>query len=357
MYFLGRVLYRFEESIARSFKFFLACAWVSTLDSSVLKLENRKMKKHRIALATCKDFPELSGGEELLPPSLRNQGHEVDVCIWDAKDVVWQGYDAVVIRCPWDYYKKIPQFLAWLDGLAACEVNVINDVKTLRWNLNKTYLFELSQAGLPVIPTLLVATTDQRTLHQIFEAVQCEDIVIKPVQSAGAWRTLRINSSNLAEAASSFNVWRREHDFLVQAFMLEVVVEGELSLIYVDGQFSHAVIKRAKTGDFRVQSDHGGTVLKADAPESICTQALKILTYLPRMPCYARVDGVVRDGAFLLMELELLEPQLFLDIEGRAASRFADAISRNLRSGFGKKGDFPDEELAQPNKPNRAVRI
>jgi glutathione synthase/RimK-type ligase-like ATP-grasp enzyme len=288
------------------------------------------MKKYRIALVSSQDYPELFKGEKLLLPALRELGHEVDVCIWDAPEVVWQSYDAVVIRCPWDYYEKLPQFLAWLDALSVCKVTVINDIETLRWNLNKSYLFELSQAGLPVIPTQLVATSDQRSLQQIFDAMQSEEIVIKPVQSAGAWRTLRLNLDNLADAELSFNEWRREQDFLVQAFMPEIVAAGEWSLVYFDGEFSHAVMKRAKDGDFRVQSNHGGTLLKAEAPENICAQALKILQFLPRMPCYARVDGVVRDGAFLLMELELLEPELFLEIEAQAAHRFAMAILDNL---------------------------
>lgn len=289
------------------------------------------MKKYRIALVSSQDFPELFKGEKLLLPALRDLGHDVDVCVWDDPDVVWQNYDAVVIRCPWDYYEKLPQFLAWLDALAACKVKVINDIETLRWNLNKSYLFELAQSGLPVIPTQFVAVSDQRSLHQIFDAMQSAEIVIKPVQSAGAWRTLRLNLDNLADAEPSFNDWRREQDFLVQAFMPEVVAAGEWSLVYFDGEFSHAVMKRAKEGDFRVQSNHGGSVLKEDAPENICAQALKILQFLPHMPCYARVDGVVRDGAFLLMELELLEPELFLEIEAPAAHRFATAILANLR--------------------------
>ena len=288
------------------------------------------MKKYRIALVSSQDHPELFGGEKLLVPALRDLGHEVDVCVWDAPEVVWQSYDAVVIRCPWDYYEKLPQFLAWMDALAACKVKVINDIQTLRWNLNKSYLFELAQAGLPVIQTQLVASTDRRSLHQIFAAMESKEIVIKPVQSAGAWRTLRINQENLADAQLHFNAWRREQDFLVQAFMPEIVADGEWSLIYFDGQFSHAVIKRVKEGDFRVQSNHGGTVLTADAPENMCAQALKILRFLPSMPCYARVDGVVRDGAFFLMELELLEPELFLELDAQSAHRFAKAILDNL---------------------------
>lgn len=284
------------------------------------------MKKYRIALVSSQELPELFNGEKLLLPALRELGHTVDVCIWDTPFMAWQSYDAVVIRCPWDYYEKLPQFLAWLDELEAQQIHVINDLDTLRWNLNKSYLFELSRAGLPVIPTELVVATDQRSLRTIFTAMQSAEIVIKPVQSAGAWRTLRINLDNLAQAELNFNLWRTEQDFLIQPFMPEIVTAGEWSLIFFDGQFSHALVKHAKHGDFRVQSDHGGTVLPADAPPHVCAQTLKILQFLPRMPCYARVDGIVRGDEFLLMELELLEPELFLELEAQAAPRFAAAI-------------------------------
>jgi glutathione synthase/RimK-type ligase-like ATP-grasp enzyme len=288
------------------------------------------MKKYRIALASSQDLPDLIEGEKLLLPALRESGHQVDVCIWDAPEVVWKNYDGVIIRCPWDYYEKLPQFSAWINALETENVHVINDIETLRWNINKSYLFELSQAGLPVIPTELVNSSDRRSLREIFDTTQSEEIVIKPVQSAGAWRTLRINFANLADTEPSFSAWREEQDFLVQPFMPEIVRAGEWSLVFFDGQFSHALVKRAKDGDFRVQSDHGGTVLKADAPASICKQALRILQFLPRMPTYARVDGIVRGDDFLLMELELLEPRLFLEIETLAAHRFATAILANL---------------------------
>ncbi|MBX9869797.1 MAG: hypothetical protein K2X63_08375, partial [Burkholderiaceae bacterium] len=110
----------------------------------------------------------------------------------------------------------------------------------------------------------------------------------------------------------------------------EIVSDGEWSLIFFDGQYSHALIKRPKLGDFRVQSDHGGTVQKMVAPERMREQALQILCTLETMPCYARVDGVVRDGQFILMELELLEPELFLELDPRAAPSFAQAILHSM---------------------------
>lgn len=163
--------------------------------------------------------------------------------------------------------------------------------------------------------------------------MQSAEIVIKPVQSAGAWRTLRIDQANLAQA---------EQDFLVQPFMPEIVTAGEWSLIFFDGQFSHALVKHAKHGDFRVQSDHGDTVLAADAPAHVCAQVLKKLKFLPRMPYYARADGILRGDEFLLMELELLKPELFLELEAKAAPRFAaaivGAIAKNRLSSDAKSG-------------------
>lgn len=283
-----------------------------------------------IAVVTSADLPELFGGEKLLLPALSKLGAQVSICIWDDPTVVWQAFDAVIIRCPWDYHEKLADFLQWLDRLRALNLNVVNDLETLTWNLNKKYLFELSQKQLAVIPSLCVTPDDQHTLPELMSMLGSEQIVIKPVQSAGAWRTLRVNSSNVAEVDRDFALWRREQDFLVQPFMPEIMEEGEWSLIFFDGQFSHALIKRAKAGDFRVQSDHGGTVHQVQAPEAMRVQAERILQALERMPCYARVDGVMRDGQFMLMELELLEPELFLELDELAPERFAQAIMARL---------------------------
>ncbi|WP_395004701.1 RimK family alpha-L-glutamate ligase, partial [Undibacterium sp.] len=210
------------------------------------------------------------------------------------------------------------------------KVKVINDLDTLIWNLNKKYLFELSQKQLSVIPTICVTSDDQDSLAELMKQLDSKQIVIKPVQSAGAWRTLRVNMDNMLEVDRDFSVWRQEQDFLVQPFMPEIMSEGEWSLIFFNGVFSHALIKRAKTGDFRVQSDHGGTVQGIEVSAALRMQAQTILNALECMPCYARVDGVMRDGQFLLMELELLEPELFLELEEHAPQRFAQAILARL---------------------------
>ncbi|MBR7800966.1 ATP-grasp domain-containing protein [Undibacterium fentianense] len=288
------------------------------------------MSKQRIALVTSIDLPYLFGGEQLLLPALETLGCQVSIEIWNNDAVNWADFDAVVIRCPWDYHEKLAAFLDWLDRLRVCGVNVINDLDTLAWNLDKKYLFSLAQQGHAVMAGLCLQADDQRSLSDLMLVLGSNELVIKPVQSAGAWRTLRVNAQNIEIVNQEFDAWRQEQEFLVQAFMPEIISEGEWSLIFIDGNFSHALLKRAKPGDFRVQSDHGGTVHAVDVPDSMRLQAQAILHSLLRMPCYARVDGVLRDGQFILMELELVEPELFLELHPQAPLRFAQAIQARL---------------------------
>lgn len=287
----------------------------------------------KIALLTSADHPQLCLGEVLLPPALRALGAQVQICVWDDATIEWAKFDAVVVRCPWDYYKKLPAFLDLLAHFDALKVPVLNDVQTLRWNLNKNYLFELEQRGCSVIPSLRVRPDDQRSLQELMQHLGSDEAVLKPVQSAGAWRTLRLNSQELETADRQFAQWRGEQDFLLQAFMPEIVNEGEWSLVFFNGVYSHGLLKKAKAGDFRVQSDHGGSVHAMPIPLAIQEQAAAMLRCLPRLPCYARVDGVIRDQQLILMELELLEPELFLELEPEAPARFALAIMQNLRLG------------------------
>jgi hypothetical protein len=224
---------------------------------------------YHLAIVTSADLPELFGGEKLLLPALAALGLQSSICVWNDPKVDWGSFDAILIRCPWDYHEKLGAFMCWLEHLSTLPVQVINDLSTLRWNLNKKYLFELRQQHLPVIPSLCVSPSspdDELSLLELMDLLGSEELVVKPVQSAGAWRTLRVNRQNLEEVNRDFSEWRREQDFLVQAFMPEIMEEGEWSFIFFSGQYSHALIKRAKAGDFRVQSDHGGTVHAIEAP-------------------------------------------------------------------------------------------
>lgn len=280
----------------------------------------------KIALVTSADLPDLYGGEQLLPPVLRECGVLVDICVWNDHNVQWHLYDAVVIRCPWDYYEHFTEYMQWLDRLEKQAIHVINDIATLRWNLNKKYLLELAELGISIIPTELISQNDQRTLRTIMQDKAWTEMVLKPVESAGAWRTLKVTKETIDQAEISFATWRTENEYFCQPFMPEIVEVGEWSLIYFAGEFSHALIKSAKKDDFRVQSDHGGTFKVQEAPEYLRMQASLILQALPVTPCYARIDGIVRNHQLMLMEIELVEPELFLELDPDAAKKFAKAI-------------------------------
>ncbi|WMW81418.1 hypothetical protein RF679_03835 [Undibacterium cyanobacteriorum] len=282
--------------------------------------------KQRIAIATCAELPSLFGGEKLLIPELERLGHHVSVEIWDDPEVEWAHFDVVLIRCTWDYHEKLDAFMSWLEHLKQSTCLVLNSLESLMWNLDKRYLFELQSKDVNIIPGFCLEAADQRSLTELMDAINADEVVVKPVQSAGAWRTLRIRKNQLHEQASAFEQWRHEQAFMVQKFMPEIVAEGEWSLVFFNGEYSHSLLKRAKPGDFRVQSDHGGRVEAAFATQEMRQQACRVLEALPTTPCYARVDGVWRDGQFYLMELELLEPELFLEIDAQAPRRFSVAI-------------------------------
>ncbi|TXI89816.1 MAG: hypothetical protein E6Q34_09960 [Burkholderiaceae bacterium] len=282
--------------------------------------------KKSVAITTCEELPDLFGGERLLVPALESLGWHTSIRVWDDPKVDWTQFDLVLVRCLWDYHQKLAQFEAWLARLKELGVKVVNDIDTMRWNLDKRYLFQLADEGCRLIPGICVERGDARSLLQLLDELAVEEIVVKPVQSAGAWRTLRIHRGNAQEHEAAYAEWRQEQAFLVQTFMPEIVEEGEWSLVFFNGEYSHSLLKRAKQGDFRVQSDHGGVVEARKASVRMQEQASALLQKLDQRPCYARVDGVCRHGDFYLMELELIEPELFLEVDPQAAMRFAQAI-------------------------------
>lgn len=276
----------------------------------------------QLTLVTCAEHPQGHPEDAGLIRALRARGAEVDVRRWDAPQVAW-GETTAVLRTPWDYVPRLDAFRAWLDALEAAGGRVVNPLATLRWNLHKGYLFELAQAGVEVVPTRLVPQGTPASLEALRAETGWGELVVKPAVSAGAQGTYRVPAEVSLE--ERFQASLAAGDTLVQPFLPEVL-GGELSLIYLGGAYSHAVLKVPRQGDYRVQSDHGGAVLPlrtVAAPVGEAAEAALAAT--PHPWTYARVDGVVVGGAFLLMELELLEPELFLGQPG-AAERFADAL-------------------------------
>lgn len=281
----------------------------------------------RLALATCEAMPGFYPDDASLVESLRALGIEPVSRAWSDPAVDWSSFDAVLIRTTWDYFQRPAEFARWLDALP---VPTINPAPLLRWNSDKRYLLELALDGVDVIPSRVVAGADLRAALADFAG---RDIVVKPTISGGAWHTVRGTVGDAAFDAALAPL-PRDIDYLVQPFVPEVAADGEWSLLYFGGGFTHAVLKRAARGDYRVQSQYGGTVDVLEPGPVLLAAAQRALDAVTALGhddwAYARVDGVVVDGRFKVMELEMIEPALFLAGSPHAARRFARTLRERL---------------------------
>jgi hypothetical protein len=284
----------------------------------------------RAALATCAERPELTRDDTLLARALQRRGVATVPRPWDAT-VDWGGFSAVVLRSTWDYHLRIDAFHSWLDRLDASRVPVLNPTRIVRWNSHKGYLRDLRDRGVPILPTLWLGRGEQRTLENVLDETGWSEAVVKPAVSASAHDTWRTSRARADQDQAAFDAQLLAGDVLVQELAPEIASEGEWSLVFFGPVWSHAVLKRPAPGDFRVQEELGGTPQSLVPPPALVGQAERILAGLPAMPAYARVDGVARGGRLLLMELELIEPALYLGTSAGAADRFADAVLDTLR--------------------------
>ncbi|WP_449427392.1 ATP-grasp domain-containing protein [Rhodanobacter umsongensis] len=285
----------------------------------------------RLAVATSADYPSIQPDDAHLATSLERLGLQPIVCVWNDPDVDWSTFDAVLIRTIWDYFKHHAAFPAWLDRLDQLGIPTINDSRLLRWNSDKRYLLELAERGIDIIPTQLSSAHE---LHGVLAGMPAQQVVIKPTISGGAWHTLRgtVGNENFAQAVTRLP---REYDYLVQPFVAEVVSDGEWSLLYFGGEFSHAVIKRPAAGDYRVQGEYGGSadpIVPNAATLAAAERALAAVADIGHEDqAYVRVDGVICAGRFLIMELELIEPFLHLAEYPAAAERLAQLVAARLK--------------------------
>jgi glutathione synthase/RimK-type ligase-like ATP-grasp enzyme len=282
-----------------------------------------------VALVTYDARPEATDDDRLLADALLARGVSVDAVPWSDPEARWDAFDAVVVRSCWDYFHRAHDFHRWLDRLEAIGARVHNDVRVLRWNAEKTYLRDLEARGIPVIPTWWLDVGATTTLRELRRDTGWAELVVKPTVSGGAHRTWR--SAPDAETAHDpeLAAMTGAGAVMVQPLVREIEREGEWSLVFVGGAYSHAVLKRPGSGDFRVQREHGGTLEAAKPAASVIAAAERAIAAMPfgaEAPLYARVDGCIVDGRLLLMELEVLEPELFLRFAPESAARLTDVL-------------------------------
>lgn len=284
----------------------------------------------RVALVTSDAFPQLHEDDLPLVAALEELRIDAHPAVWSDAGVDWLAYDALVIRSPWDYFERLQEFRAWLDARIASRVRMCNSSEILAWNFDKRYLQDLAAAGVSLVPTIVVARGERPDVVALARARGWEEIVVKPTISGGAYRTHRFRLEDAGRYAGDIAQTLVDRGLLIQPFLPEILSAGELSLLFFDGVFSHAICKRPKEGDFRVQFQFGGTDETVEVRPEWIDQARACIAAAPALPVYARVDGVIHGGRFLLMELEVFEPLMFLARHPLAPARFARAIERRL---------------------------
>ncbi len=259
--------------------------------------------------------------------SLAERGWKVETISWRNPAIDWSQFACAIIRSTWDYQKDLPAFLDTLEEIASATW-LLNPLPIVRWNADKTYLRDLQSRGARIVPTIWSEEPiEPNDLIRWTDELQSDELVIKPTVSANADRTVRLSGDQFSPELASTFVGR---SYMVQPFMRGIEDEGEFSLFYFNGEYSHAIVKKPKPQDFRVQEEHGGLIRPTSPSPDLLRAGEEALRLVGATLLYARVDFVCDGDAFALMELELIEPSLYLRTDEAAPQRFADAVVRCL---------------------------
>ena len=282
-----------------------------------------------IVLATARDEPDITPSDRLYADALERRGCRVVGAPWDGPPAAFAGADAVVLRSTWGYYRALNAFRDWTESMATA-TRLFNPISVVRWNLRKDYVGKLAAAGVRV-PQSFVVACEAAAIERVFAETGWDHAVVKPASGASGYSVELLKRATLREQVAELSDEARASGVVVQEFLPEIA-EGELSLVYFDGVFSHAIRKRPPPGEFRSNSRYGPTRNAETPPSDVTEQGAECLRALPEMPLYARVDGVVRDGRLIVIEVEALEPALFMEFDPPSAERFAEATLQRLLS-------------------------
>jgi glutathione synthase/RimK-type ligase-like ATP-grasp enzyme len=280
-----------------------------------------------IALLTCQRLPDLFETDQTLIPLFRQRGIHAEAAIWNDPDINWKKYDALVIRNTWDYYTQSNTFLNWLKHIRDSEIQMLNPADVVLQNIHKFYLRDFEQQGIRIIPTIF---SDYREPARVdtLKQKRWDKVVIKPAISAGSYQTKTYDVNELTQ--QTLDELHSNNDWLIQPFLPEIE-QGELSMIFFNGKFSHAAVKKPKDGDFRVQRQYGGKYQLFKPDDVLLKTAEKVISQVPEQLLYARVDGVMINNEFHLMELELIEPDLYFELDEAIKTRFISAVGDRLK--------------------------
>lgn len=292
-----------------------------------------------VTVLTCPKYLHRDGSQyvdnifkeyHLLRDALEANNLSVQRISWDNETFDFTQTRAVVFRTIWDYFERFDEFFAFLETIHP-KTTLINPCSLIEWNINKHYLLDLEEQNIDIVPTAYIAKGEQKRLKDICIDNGWQTVVVKPAISGGAYLTYKVLPEEISDFESTFSTLCSEREMLVQPFLRTISTRGEASLMVMNGKFSHAVIKQAKTGDFRVQDDFGGSVQAYEPSSTEIEFAERVFAACHTIPAYGRADIVWGDdGTVLLGELEVIEPELWMRFSPEAADEMAKGILRYL---------------------------
>ena len=264
--------------------------------------------------------------DHLLDEPLLQLGWKTETVSWHTKNVDWNQFEAVIIRSTWDYQNHPKAFLQVLRTIDASTAHLENSLALIEWNINKKYLIDLESNGIEIVPTLWKRGWQQSEVSCYFEYYNCDEIVIKPVVSANADNTYWLKRDDFEAHFAAMENAFRDVDFMVQPFIDAIISEGEFSLFFFAGKFSHCILKTPAVDDFRVQEEHGSSIEAVAADAELLAHAVRVQQQLNPPPLYSRIDLVRTKTGFAVMEVELIEPSLYFNKAPASALKFALAF-------------------------------
>lgn len=284
-----------------------------------------------IALATCRALPELDSDDQLLYRALLDADIKTEIAIWDDETVDWSQYEMAVIRSTWDYVPHRDAYLAWAEKISK-QTALWNSPALLRWNTDKRYLKDLETEGIQIVPTVWGSAGSVMDEIALPADKEWDELVVKPAISASGNDTYKISRADWLTRMPALQSLLSEKDVMVQPFMKTVQTVGEYAFLFFNGEFSHAVLKQPKLGEFRVQEHHGGHNQPIEPTLEQRRFAEKVMQSLPESTLYARVDAIMGEsGQLMVSEVEVTEPSMYLVQDKQTPARFVAAIRERLQ--------------------------
>ena len=268
--------------------------------------------------------------DRLVQEALMRKGLKVHRTNWDNPNFDWGSTAYIIFRSTWDYFERFAEFDIWLNKVSE-QTKLINPGNLIRWSLDKHYLKDLEQKNISIPPTIFIEPKDNRTLKSVFDESGWNEAIVKPAISGAARHTYRLSAENISNYEEIYYKLIQEEAMLLQEFQNNVISKGEVSFVVFGGKFSHAILKKAKPGDFRVQDDFGGTLHDYNPSKEEIEFAEKTAMSCSPVPIYARVDAIWdNENKLCISELELIEPELWFRKNNESSNKMAEAILKHI---------------------------